>query len=868
MSKPLEPEEREEFDASDASEPERSFDEKPDEYPEIVPAAAVSEPGDEVRRSKKRGSTASVAGPGSVAEPGDVITRGSSLSRRLVIGGGALVVLGAVASGAYFIYGRGGDVPPASKPTADNVADSGKREVPPTPKKKNVIGSTVQVDDPKNSQSGKKDQEETASTSDSSHTDESNKPIVAAEPRDFVKEFDALADSDRPKHIADRLNNVTPPLGSVEVDEYLKWIKVQCKNEKDSHKRKPLRMLEVKLELRGGRPADSEASSAADASSGNDAPVKCSDKTLQDPHAAVLNPQPGVAISPAAVILVLSLYGHFAPEPYPFGDTSTEWDDHSAILDDETISTIDRVPSAYKLADMCFKSKDFERASKYVRNGINLNRIAERASQTAAASRDVLLYRDLLSSLVSDILEARFETQSKELSEAQTELRRQTDDLSTAQSNLNSAQTKLKEALAEKVDSKALAVEFARQGIQDYLKSIKLVERLEALQPKEPSEPGSAENKEVYDQRLKSWNEAIESVRTIANRVQEKSPDRTPESDLKDYASLRDTYQLLMRWEAESSIDERMAGVANLNVPATNSGTVGKDQIAEEFKKGGRLSDLVKRSELPKDLIGKADTRDFAKRSELPKDLIGKADIRDFAKRSELPKDLIGKADIRDFAKRNDLPRDLIGEAAIRELIKNSPQSPVSLEQMSQLKQTLAQEIRTAIANVTGSVPDDQQNKIVGETTRRVLETLASYGFVPPPRPQDLPDPKTRTPTPSERERAMECYCLGLSAYFSKRSEDLAQAVQKFSQAVEFDPHNPAYRYYLGLSLHRQEQYIEAGKQVRTGAILEGNPTVQFFNHQIGAQLERVQGPRRAWLENIRRTERMSLAPSASDSAT
>jgi hypothetical protein len=146
-----------------------------------------------------------------------------------------------------------------------------------------------------------------------------------------------------------------------------------------------------------------------------------------------------------------------------------------------------------------------------------------------------------------------------------------------------------------------------------------------------------------------------------------------------------------------------------------------------------------------------------------------------------------------------------------------------------------------------------------------ILDRLAAFGYAPQPIPAPI-QKKGEKPTvapPSAQEAAVPApvdvkaradavllYAAGRDAFFSSQDHASAQAVRWFGQAVERDPQNPVYRYYLGLTLYREGRYQEALEQVLSGIRLE-SPGQRRLSQDA---LQRVQGPLRVWLENIRRS--------------
>ena len=171
-------------------------------------------------------------------------------------------------------------------------------------------------------------------------------------------------------------------------------------------------------------------------------------------------------------------------------------------------------------------------------------------------------------------------------------------------------------------------------------------------------------------------------------------------------------------------------------------------------------------------------------------------------------------------------------------------------------------------------LPADQLEQLGGNVVERILDRLAAYGYAPQPIPPaavaPLPAPPPRAgaaagaaePTPAgdgPAGLAVVFYASGREAFFANGPNALPQATRHFSRAVEQDAQNPVYRYYLGLSLYRQGKHQEAMQQVLTGARLETNGQ----RRNSSDALERVQGPLRVWLENLRHSVGRRDAPVA-----
>ena len=182
-------------------------------------------------------------------------------------------------------------------------------------------------------------------------------------------------------------------------------------------------------------------------------------------------------------------------------------------------------------------------------------------------------------------------------------------------------------------------------------------------------------------------------------------------------------------------------------------------------------------------------------------------------------------ARVTDMTKSMATGQQLKDVSAAVELLKETPR-PIPQVQMTSLEEQLA---------------------IIAE------KRLSQWGYGPP---NLSPDPQPGTPANRLRARSHfdEAY---QRTFFSSAPGATAASVRLLASAVEDDPTQPLYRYYLGLALRQADRSEDGLKQIQIGARLEkrsGNTA------EINRRMERVQYGPRQWLERIR-TEVVLVSP-------
>jgi tetratricopeptide (TPR) repeat protein len=168
-------------------------------------------------------------------------------------------------------------------------------------------------------------------------------------------------------------------------------------------------------------------------------------------------------------------------------------------------------------------------------------------------------------------------------------------------------------------------------------------------------------------------------------------------------------------------------------------------------------------------------------------------------------------------------------------------------EQLQTLRKRLQDEIQVALAKPR-AMPPDQLQSLSQEMVGKLLAELAGYGYTPPTNaagatPAPRVEPLAEQPDPI---MAKELYGVGREAFFAPGR--LKEATEHFARAARLDPKNPVYRYYLGLALYQSGRVLEGTAQVQAGKKMEA----QYGRSEVRGSLERIQGPTRAWLEDIR----------------
>jgi tetratricopeptide (TPR) repeat protein len=178
-----------------------------------------------------------------------------------------------------------------------------------------------------------------------------------------------------------------------------------------------------------------------------------------------------------------------------------------------------------------------------------------------------------------------------------------------------------------------------------------------------------------------------------------------------------------------------------------------------------------------------------------------------------------------------------------QDVAKLSATTSQSLQEQTRMEQRLRQDINTALSEPR-ALPPEQLDDVVPI----LLNELAKYGYTAPQvtaSEEPRVAPLVGQPNP---QLASKHYALGRLAYFSSDRGQAEDAVNHFSEAARQDPQNVAYRYYLGLALHRAGRAKEAIAQVEAGRTLE----LQTRQRHVDSDLERVQGEHRSWLERVR----------------
>jgi hypothetical protein len=106
----------------------------------------------------------------------------------------------------------------------------------------------------------------------------------------------------------------------------------------------------------------------------------------------------------------------------------------------------------------------------------------------------------------------------------------------------------------------------------------------------------------------------------------------------------------------------------------------------------------------------------------------------------------------------------------------------------------------------------------------------------------------------SRAQSGVSYYEQGVNAFFAGRAD---QADSYLSEAIGRDPQDPRAYYFRAFALMRQGRCAEARGDMLTGARLEAQSPRQVA---VGSALERIQGPGRLMLEEIRRQARLEAS--------
>ena len=198
-------------------------------------------------------------------------------------------------------------------------------------------------------------------------------------------------------------------------------------------------------------------------------------------------------------------------------------------------------------------------------------------------------------------------------------------------------------------------------------------------------------------------------------------------------------------------------------------------------------------------------------------------------------------------------------EARLEVLAANLEKGQTQIaSRVSEVEQALHREIGEALAKPR-EIPETQVTSVTGDVVKRVLNVMSSYGYAPvklPAAPSRGPETESASPvlTPVTTDqidpiRAREAFSNGYNEFYSRRPNRVSVAMRNFSTAASYDPANPLYRYFLGLSLRRDGHHTEAVQQVEIGVKSE---RASSNSSRFSTQLERVQGADRQWLERLR----------------
>ncbi len=186
---------------------------------------------------------------------------------------------------------------------------------------------------------------------------------------------------------------------------------------------------------------------------------------------------------------------------------------------------------------------------------------------------------------------------------------------------------------------------------------------------------------------------------------------------------------------------------------------------------------------------------------------------------------------------RNDLAPEATELAQIRRRLESGEE--VTLDMLRRDADSLNQILIAVLVRQRKSSKDA---RVQGQ-----LEELG-YGLSLPGPPKVEAQPAQAENAPRARQLFKDAYCR---AFVSGRKGSVESSVRLFSTAVRQTPGEPLYRYFLGLSLYRNDEPQAGLEQVQIGAQMEKDQKTPPAS--VNHWLEDVEREQRDWLERIRR---------------
>jgi hypothetical protein len=196
---------------------------------------------------------------------------------------------------------------------------------------------------------------------------------------------------------------------------------------------------------------------------------------------------------------------------------------------------------------------------------------------------------------------------------------------------------------------------------------------------------------------------------------------------------------------------------------------------------------------------------------------------------------------------RNDLAPEAMELTQIRRRLESGTQ--VTLDMLRRDADALN---RILIAVLVRQRKSSSDARVQGQ-----LEELG-YGLSLPGPPQVDAQAAQPENAPRARQLFKDAYCR---AFVSGRKSSVESSVRLYSTAVRQTPGEPLYRYFLGLSLYRNDEPEAGLEQVQIGAQLEKDQ--QTPTASVNHWLDGVDREQRAWLERIRKAAMKTRGSSA-----
>jgi tetratricopeptide (TPR) repeat protein len=677
-------------------------------------------------------------------------------------------------------------------------------------------------------------------------------------------------------------------LTDAEIDQIKKWLGKVQSSANTPEERRLIRRIRVSVDFSVPEPVASPPSAGVPASE-----KQTGRASLAVPVAATRERFAGISLlalrfCPSLARLNAMYLADADPAQPPkglSGDDIQQWNDAVAALQEaeKENSWVGCAHEAYQLAALCRKCGETDRALDLCTRGIEY---ANKAN-IAALNRRRLAFLDLRQHLLLDKTKAAIRMAKAADDKADKApqpvvadnrillagLRKALQALSPADSE---GKKRLEKALSEidtleRAPDKVTFVQFVEQSLRlhrlvydfaslreggppkpepslmtkasvdHFLQNLRLPERLEALKPPEQAPPTIAEGQHERHQKL--WDDLSSSCSTLRSRLDKLKPDAAIPSE-----QAAETFEQMNRILSAVTQLESAQLVAGIKVPPPPPPPFDPaHQKAVQRVPDSDLAHVNRQLQALQDLF-QQNLASF------------EADVKRVQANTEQNRAGVARsqAAVAQLDRRGE-ERHQAALAVTRQAEQRLAQGVTELgarlgqdrertaEQLQTLRKRLQDEIQVALAKPR-AMPPDQLQALSQEVVGKLLGELAGYGYTPPtgaagataaPRVEPLaeqPDPIM----------AKELYGVGREAFFAPGR--LKEATEHFARAARLDPKNPVYRYYLGLALYQSGRVLEGTAQVQAGKKMEA----QYGRSEVRGSLERIQGPTRAWLEDIR----------------